>query len=51
MTPKAKKIVSMTAVGSEVEKRLSLMNIIGTRMRESPTGDHISNLTVINLSG
>lgn len=49
MTTKAKKIVSTTAIGSEVEKRFSLMNIIYTRL--SLTGHRMSDLMVICLLG
>ncbi|XP_061476359.1 E3 SUMO-protein ligase KIAA1586 homolog isoform X3 [Rhineura floridana] len=49
---KAKKIVSTIAISSaEAERGFSLMNIICTRVRNSLTVDHISDLMTINLLG
>ncbi|XP_047413633.1 E3 SUMO-protein ligase KIAA1586 homolog isoform X2 [Sciurus carolinensis] len=49
---KAKKIVSTIAVNNaEAERGFSLMNIICTRVRNSLTVDHISDLMTINLLG
>ncbi|XP_021577473.1 E3 SUMO-protein ligase KIAA1586 homolog isoform X1 [Ictidomys tridecemlineatus] len=49
---KAKKIVSTIAVNNaEAERGFSLMNIICTRVRNSLTIDHISDLMTINLLG
>ncbi|XP_012504170.1 PREDICTED: uncharacterized protein KIAA1586 homolog isoform X2 [Propithecus coquereli] len=49
---KAKKIVSTIAINSaEAERGFNLMNIICTRVRNSLTIDHISDLMTINLLG
>ncbi|XP_077625207.1 LOW QUALITY PROTEIN: E3 SUMO-protein ligase KIAA1586 homolog [Crocuta crocuta] len=49
---KAKKIVNTIAVNNaEAERAFSLMNIICTRVRNSLTIDHISDLMTINLLG
>lgn len=49
---KAKKIVSTIAINSaEAERGFHLMNIICTRVRNSLTIDHVSDLMTINLLG
>ncbi|XP_039708903.1 E3 SUMO-protein ligase KIAA1586 homolog isoform X2 [Pteropus medius] len=49
---KAKKIVGTIAINSaEAERGFNLMNIICTRVRNSLTVDHISDLMTINLLG
>ncbi|XP_077018267.1 E3 SUMO-protein ligase KIAA1586 homolog isoform X2 [Tamandua tetradactyla] len=49
---KAKKIVSTIAINSaETERGFNLMNIICSRVRNSLTIDHISDLMTINLLG
>ncbi|KAF2885953.1 hypothetical protein ILUMI_20221 [Ignelater luminosus] len=49
---KAKKIVSTIAISSaEAERGFSLMNAICTKVRNSLTVDHISDLMTINLLG
>ncbi|XP_062954145.1 E3 SUMO-protein ligase KIAA1586 homolog [Cynocephalus volans] len=49
---KAKKIVNTIAINSaEAERGFNLMNIICTRVRNSLTIDHISDLMTINLLG
>ncbi|XP_023446564.3 E3 SUMO-protein ligase KIAA1586 homolog isoform X3 [Dasypus novemcinctus] len=49
---KAKKIISAIAINSaEAERGFNLMNIICTRVRNSLTVDHISDLMTINLLG
>uniref|UniRef100_A0A8I5TRT3 KIAA1586 n=1 Tax=Pongo abelii TaxID=9601 RepID=A0A8I5TRT3_PONAB len=49
---KAKKIVSTIAINSaEAERGFNLMNIICTRVRNSLTIDHVSDLMTINLLG
>ncbi|KAF2888044.1 hypothetical protein ILUMI_18130 [Ignelater luminosus] len=51
-TQKAKKIVSTIAISSaEAERGFSLMNAICTKVRNSLTVDHISDLMTINLLG
>ncbi|KAF2879732.1 hypothetical protein ILUMI_26436, partial [Ignelater luminosus] len=51
-TQKAKKIVSTVAISSvEAERGFSLMNTICTKVRNSLTVDHISDLMTINLLG
>uniref|UniRef100_A0A2K5RGT8 Zinc finger protein 451 n=1 Tax=Cebus imitator TaxID=2715852 RepID=A0A2K5RGT8_CEBIM len=49
---KARKIVSTIAINSaEAERGFNLMNIICTRVRNSLTIDHVSDLMTINLLG
>ncbi|KAF2888577.1 hypothetical protein ILUMI_17596, partial [Ignelater luminosus] len=49
---KAKKIVSTIAISSaEAERGFSLMNAICTKVRNSLTVDHVSDLMTINLLG
>lgn len=51
-TQKAKKVVSTVVINSaEAERGFNLMNEICTRVRNSLTIDHISDLMTINLLG